>query len=93
MPRGSRPGERRGGRQKGTPNRLTREIREMIREALEDLGGREYLKEQGEKNPQAFLALIGKLIPSEVKASLAMEKPVKIEVVTGFSPESRPPQE
>lgn len=27
MPRGSKPGERRGGRQKGVPNKVTREIR------------------------------------------------------------------
>ena len=30
MPRGSRPGERRGGRTKGTPNRTTRQVREVI---------------------------------------------------------------
>jgi hypothetical protein len=30
MARGSRPGERRGGRAKGTRNRATREIREII---------------------------------------------------------------
>lgn len=30
MPRGSKPGERRGGRQKGTPNKLTRDVREAI---------------------------------------------------------------
>jgi hypothetical protein len=27
--RGSKPGERRGGRQKGTPNKTTAEIREL----------------------------------------------------------------
>lgn len=31
MPRGSQPGERRGGRAKGTPNKLTKEIREHAR--------------------------------------------------------------
>jgi hypothetical protein len=42
MPRGSRPGERRGGRKAGTPNKATAEIKElaqvhgpeMIREAV-----------------------------------------------------------
>jgi hypothetical protein len=39
MPRGSRPGERRGGRKKGTPNKLTREkIRRAI-EAVDRDGG------------------------------------------------------
>lgn len=31
MPRGSKPGERRGGRQRGTLNRVTREIRALAR--------------------------------------------------------------
>ncbi len=65
----------------------------MIREALEGVGGQKYLEKQAKKNPVAFMALIGKLIPSEVKASLESRQPVKIEVVTGFSPESGPPQE
>ena len=32
MPRGSRPGEHRGGRKKGTPNRTTAEIRELAQQ-------------------------------------------------------------
>lgn len=31
MPRGSAPGERRGGRAKGTPNKLTVQVREFAR--------------------------------------------------------------
>lgn len=33
---GSKPGERRGGRKKGTPNRVTREFRETVRLLLEE---------------------------------------------------------
>lgn len=29
MPRGSKPGERRGGRKKGTPNKVTADVREL----------------------------------------------------------------
>jgi hypothetical protein len=32
MPRGSKPGERRGGRQKGTPNKATAEIKTLAAE-------------------------------------------------------------
>jgi len=32
MPRGAAPGERRGGRQKGTPNKATVEIKDAARE-------------------------------------------------------------
>lgn len=35
MPRGSLPGERRGGRKKGTPNKATPEIREHFRMLIE----------------------------------------------------------
>ena len=34
--RGSKPGERRGGRAPGTPNRVTTEFRETVRRLLED---------------------------------------------------------
>ncbi len=39
MPRGSRPGERRGGRQKGTPNKVTRAVKDAILSAFEKVGG------------------------------------------------------
>lgn len=35
MPRGSQPGERRGGRQKGTPNKATADIREAAQQYSE----------------------------------------------------------
>ena len=31
MPRGSRPGERRGGRKTGTPNKITADVKELAR--------------------------------------------------------------
>jgi hypothetical protein len=67
MPRGgSAPGERRGGRQRGTPNKLTGDLRGMILGALEDAGGRAYLTHQAHENPVAFLSLIGKVLPLQV---------------------------
>lgn len=63
MPRGSAPGERRGGRKKGTPNKHTGELRQMILGALDDAGGRAYLKSQAASNPNAFLTLVGKVLP------------------------------
>lgn len=43
----------------------------MIRETLDDLGGKQYLMVQAEKNPTAFLTLLGKIIPSDVNAKLS----------------------
>lgn len=57
------------GRPKGLPNKVTRDLREMIRGALDAAGGQKYLQTQATKNPKAFLALIGRMIPQDVKAS------------------------
>lgn len=54
------------GRPKGIPNKNTTAIKDMILKALEEAnpgGGVEYLKDQAEKNPVAFLGLVGKVIP------------------------------
>ncbi len=64
---GRKPGgPRTGGRQKGTPNKITRDLKEMILGALDDAGGRRYLSQQAEKNPAAFLTLVGKVLPMQV---------------------------
>lgn len=63
------------GRKKGTPNETTREVKEMLRQALTKAGGVAYLTRCA-KNPRtasSFLALIGKLIPHEIKAQLEGE--------------------
>jgi len=65
--RGSKPGERRGGRQAGTPNKVTNELKEMVLEALDRAGGVAYLKKQASANPAAFLSLVGKLLPREIR--------------------------
>jgi hypothetical protein len=72
MPRGENfRGRKIGGRQKGTPNKVTATLKEMILGALDQVGGESYLVEQSEINPNAFIALLGRLVPSEIKASLA----------------------
>ena len=68
---GSKPGERRGGRQKGTPNKLTADIKSAILAAFNKVGGEDYLAIQAHENPQAFLTLLGKVLPTQVSADLA----------------------
>ena len=58
------------GRKKGVPNRINHSVKEMILQALESAGGTTYLVEQAEESPQAFLSLLGKLVPAEVRAEL-----------------------
>jgi hypothetical protein len=66
---GSKPGERRGGRQKGTPNKLSGDIKAMILAALDKAGGAEYLYRQALDNPNAFLSLVGRVLPMQLNAT------------------------
>lgn len=64
-PKGSQktPGS---GRKKGTPNLVTKTLKEMILGALDDVGGQKYLMQQARENPAAFLSLVGKVLPMQV---------------------------
>jgi len=53
-------------RKKGIPNKNTTALKEMILGALDKSGGVEYLVKQAEENPNAFLSLIGKVLPLTV---------------------------
>lgn len=52
-----------GGRQKGTTNKLTADVKAMVLEALDRAGGVSYLLTQAQSNPNAFLTLVGKVLP------------------------------
>jgi hypothetical protein len=58
------------GRPKGTPNKLTKQLKEMILGALDDVGGQEYLARQAEENPVAFMGLIGKVLPTTLNTTV-----------------------
>jgi len=55
-----------GGSRKGRPNRINRDIKEMVLAAINELGGTKYLAEQAQNNPAPFLALVGKVLPHTV---------------------------
>lgn len=63
MPKGAKY----GGRKAGTPNKLTVELKEMILRSLAAVGGEAYLAQQARDNPSPYLALIGKVLPLQVK--------------------------
>lgn len=63
----ARGGKREGsGRKKGVPNKFNGELKAMILGALDEAGGQTYLKDQAQANPNAFLALIGRVLPMTV---------------------------
>jgi hypothetical protein len=64
--RGSKKGERRGGRQKGTPNKLTRNIRESIERAFDAVGGETYLAEVAREDRRTFCTLLAKCVPTQL---------------------------
>ena len=65
-PKGTIPPAAGRGRKKGEQNKLTREVKEMVLEALSKAGGAEYLYEQSSQNPVAFMTLVGKVLPLQV---------------------------
>lgn len=70
-----------GGRQKGTPNKITRDIREAVLQSFEIVGGAQYLAEQARANPVAYLSLVGKVLPLQVTGEGGGA--VSIQIVTG----------
>lgn len=58
------------GRKKGVPNKITADVKAMVLAALDKAGGIDYLLQQSEKNPTAFLTLVGKVLPLTVAGSM-----------------------
>ena len=54
------------GRPKGSPSKITTDLKNMVLGALSDVGGQSYLANQARENPKAFLALVGKVFPSTI---------------------------
>jgi len=59
------------GRPPGVPNKLTSTVKMMVLGALERLGGEAYLQRMAKKHPQAFMTLLGKIIPTQVVGDMS----------------------
>lgn len=59
------------GRPKGTPNKATKELKDMILGALDNAGGVTYLEKcaNDPKTASAFLTLVGKVLPMTVQGA------------------------
>ena len=60
--------EKRGGRAPGVGNKIDRDVRAMVLEALHNRGGWRYLAHQADQNPVAFMSLVGRCMPTKVEA-------------------------
>lgn len=67
------------GRPKGTPNKVTTQLKEMILGALDEAGGVDYLvkKANDPRTASAFLSLVGKVLPMTVTSD--PDAPLKVE--------------
>lgn len=71
-----------GGSRKGKPNKLTADVKAMILAALDQAGGTQYLLTQAQSNPNAFLTLVGKVLPMTVAGDPA--NPVRTSIEVAF---------
>ncbi len=56
-----------GGRQPGTPNRLTTAIREAVLFVYDGLGGHDAFLEWARGNPTEYYKIAARLIPAEIR--------------------------
>jgi len=76
-------GRKTGGRQPGSTNKVSGDLKNMILGALAGAGGEAYLQRQADENPGAFLTLIGKVLPTTLTGEGGGA--LRIEVVTGVA--------
>jgi hypothetical protein len=67
--KGTRPPNAGKGRPKGIPNKDTAMIRDMVAQALSQVGGVEYLARVAESHPGPFMGLVGKVMPVQIEGS------------------------
>ena len=69
------------GRPKGTTNKVTKELKDMILGALEESGGVDYLVERANdpRTAGAFLTLVGKVLPMQVVADAKISGGFRVE--------------
>ena len=73
------------GRPKGTPNKVTGLLKDAIIQAAQNAGGEGgmvgYLTTQASESPASFLALLGKVLPTQVAGDA--DNPIRINVTLG----------
>ena len=80
MPKGPKHG---GGSRKGIPNRSTAAVKEALQLAFEGAGGVDKLVEFAEANRGDFYRLWVKMLPQEVKASVAFSPELVAQIQEG----------
>ncbi len=63
------PKPKSSGRRKGTPNKKTVEVKTILRDAFEGLGGLEALIKWGKENPALFYPIWVKMLPKNLEVT------------------------
>ena len=76
------------GRGKGNTNKINKELKDLIRGALDDAGGQKYLTRQANENPVAFMTLLGKIVPKDINNNVTglIAHKVVFETIAGVKP-------
>ena len=87
-------GLRIGGRQKGTPNRITADVRAMILDVVDKLGGAERMLEWVKADPRNELAfwtqVVPKVLPKDINVGGQPGNPLNLGIkVTFVSPKPK----
>ena len=61
-----------GGRKKGTPNKVTLQLREAVLQSFENLGGVKYLEKLAKIEPRSYAMLLARVLPTQVEADLGL---------------------
>lgn len=70
------------GRPKGSVNKTTAALKEMLLGSLDAVGGQAYFEQQAKANPVAYMSMISKLIPNELKAEIDAKTDSTLTVIT-----------
>lgn len=71
-------GKKQGGRQKGTPNKMTSSVKEAFQAAYKSIGGDRALADWARNNPTHFYQLYAKLIPQDINKTVEHRVPTQI---------------
>lgn len=68
------------GRRPGSRNKYGQDVQRTILTALDHVGGVRYLKRMAEEQPVAFMGLVGKCVPRELRADITAELTIRQEI-------------
>lgn len=67
-----------GGRQKGTPNKISTTVKDNVLQVFQQLGGAKAMAEWARENPTHFYNLYAKLLPQDINKTVEHKVPTKI---------------